>query len=138
MICQRFGKLKFLELTLELLQQFKLQMVSMSDEFSIFSGDCSKFCLKCTRCGKCVSSPESVGVTLFNAPSAILFHLDIRILPEDHTKLTDKDASVKLESLPILFESVINYQNLVASYMKSEETWRGAEISFFPSHCKNY
>jgi hypothetical protein len=33
MMCQHFGKLKFLESTLELLQQFKLQMISSSDEF---------------------------------------------------------------------------------------------------------
>jgi hypothetical protein len=36
MMCQHFGKLKFLESTLELLQQFKLQTISSSDEFTIF------------------------------------------------------------------------------------------------------
>jgi hypothetical protein len=60
-MCQHFGKLKFLESTLELIQQFKLQMISSSDEFTIFCGDCSKFSLMCTQCGKYVSYPESIG-----------------------------------------------------------------------------
>ncbi len=33
MMCQHFGKLKFLESTLELLQQFKLQMMTSSEQF---------------------------------------------------------------------------------------------------------
>ncbi len=48
MNCQHFGRLKFLESTLELLQQFKLQMISNSDELTIFPGDRSKFSLMCT------------------------------------------------------------------------------------------
>ena len=102
---QHFGKLKFLESTLELLQQFKLQMISSSDEFTIFPGDCSKFSLKCTRCGKCVTYPESIGLTLSMAPYAILSHLDIVHSDEDEI-----DASVQLETLPILFASYKNYE----------------------------
>ena len=56
-MCQRFGKLQYFESTLELLQQFQLELVLMSDEFSIFPGDCSKFSLKCNWCGKYVSPP---------------------------------------------------------------------------------
>jgi hypothetical protein len=94
MMCQHFGKLKFLESTLELLQQFKLQMISTSGEFTIFPVDCSKFSLKCTRCGKCVTYPESIGWTLSMAPYAILSHLDIMLLDEN-----ENDASNQLETL---------------------------------------
>ena len=105
MMSQHFGKLKFLESTLELLQQFKLQMISSSDVFSIFPGDCLKFSLKCTWCGKCVTYPESIGLTLSMAPYAILSHLDIVHSDED-----ENDASDQLETLPILFTSHKNYE----------------------------
>jgi hypothetical protein len=88
MMSQHFGKLKFLESTLELLQQFKLQMISSSDVFSIFPGDCLKFSLKCTRCGKCITYPESIGLTLSMAPYAILSHLDIVYLDDDENDAT--------------------------------------------------
>jgi hypothetical protein len=115
-MCQHFGKLKFLESTLELLQQFKLQMISSSDEFTIFPGDHSKFSLMCTRCGKCVSYSESIGWTLFMAPYAILSHLDI-LLDED-----ENDPSNQLEMLPILFTSHKNYEESFASFLDSLKT----------------
>jgi hypothetical protein len=87
-MCQHSGKLKFLESSLELLQQFKLQMISSSEEIKIFTGDCSKFSLKCTWCGKCVTYPESIGWTLSMAHYAILSHLDIVHSDED-----ENDAS---------------------------------------------
>ena len=117
MMCQHFGKLKFLESTLELLQQFKLQMISSSDEFTIFPGDCSKFSLMCTRCGKCISYPESIGWTLFNAPYTIFSHLDIVLLDED-----ENDPSNQLETLPILFTSHSNYDESFAFFLDSLKT----------------
>jgi hypothetical protein len=117
MMCQHFGKLKFLESTLELLQQFKLQMISISDEFTIFPGDCSKFSLMCTWCEKCVSYPESIAWTLFTAPYAILSHLDIMLLDED-----ENDPSNQLETLPILFTSHKKYDESFASFLDSLNT----------------
>jgi hypothetical protein len=114
MMCQHFGKLKFLESTLELLQQFKLQMISSSDVFSIFPRDCLKFSLKCNRCGKCVTYPESIGLTLSMAPYAILSHLDIVHSDED-----ENDASDQLETLPILFTSHKNYEESFGFFNES-------------------
>jgi hypothetical protein len=116
-MCQHFGKVKFLESTLELLQQFKLQMISSSDEFTIFPGDGSKFSLKCTRCGKCVTYPESIGLTLSMAPYAILSHLDIMLSDED-----ENDLSNQLEMLPIFFTSHKNYDVSFASFLHSIKT----------------
>ena len=72
MMCQHFAKLKFLESSLELLQQFQLELVSISDEFTIFPGDRSK-CLKCNRHGKCVCPPKSIGTTLLMHPLQYCF-----------------------------------------------------------------
>ncbi len=65
----------------------------------------AQFSLKCTWCGKCVTYPESIGLTLSMAPYAILSHLDIVHLDED-----ENDASDQLETLPILFTSHKNYE----------------------------
>ena len=116
MMCQHFGKLKFLESTLELLQQFKLQMISSSDEFTIFPGDHSKFSLMCTRCGKCVSYPESIRWTLSMAPYAILYHLDI-LFDED-----ENDTSNQLETLPNPFTSHKNYDDSFTFFLDSLKT----------------
>ncbi len=89
-------------------------MISSSDEFSIFPGDHSKFSLKCTRCGKCVTYPESIGLTLSMAPYAILFHLDIV-----HSNEDEDDASDQLETLPILFTSHKNYEESFGSFSES-------------------
>ncbi len=114
MMCQHFGKLKFLESTLELLQQFTLQMISSSDEFLIFPGEGSKFSLKCTRCGKYVTYPETIGCTLSIMPYAILSHLNITLSHEN-----EKDLSDHLEMLPILFTSHQNYERVEASFIDS-------------------
>ncbi len=119
MMCQHFGKLKFLESTLELLQQFKLQMISSSDVFTIFPGYGSKFSLKCIRCGKCVTYPESIGWTLSIAPYAILSHLDIMLSDKN-----ENDLSNQLETLPILFTSHKNYDMSFASFLDSVKTGR--------------
>jgi len=89
MMNQCFVKLKYLESMLELLQQFYLQLVLMSDEFIIFPGDCLKFNLKCKRCGKCVSPLESIDITLFNVPYAILSHLKMMFSVNDHNSIMD-------------------------------------------------
>jgi hypothetical protein len=52
MFHQRFMEHRFLESTLELLQQFYLQVESIAHDYKVFHGDQSKFSLKCLRCGK--------------------------------------------------------------------------------------
>ncbi len=89
-------------------------MISSSDEFLIFPGDGSKFSLKCTRCGKYVTYPESIGCTLSIAPYALLSHLDITLSHEN-----ENDVSNCLETLPILFTSHQNYKKAIASFVDS-------------------
>ena len=52
MFHQRFMEHRFLESTLELLQQFYLQVESIAHDYKVFPGDQSKFSLKCLCCGK--------------------------------------------------------------------------------------
>jgi hypothetical protein len=49
---QRFEKHSMLESTLEILQQFYIQMESESHEISICPGDLSTYTLQCIRCGQ--------------------------------------------------------------------------------------
>jgi hypothetical protein len=49
---QRFTEHRFLESTLELLQQFYLQIELIAQDYKVFPGDQSKFYLRCLRCGK--------------------------------------------------------------------------------------
>jgi hypothetical protein len=48
---QRFEKHSMLESTLEILQQFYIQIESESDDLYMFPGDLSTYTLRCKRCG---------------------------------------------------------------------------------------
>ena len=48
---QRFEKHSILESTLEILQQFYIQMETQSEDFHLFVGDLSTYTLRCKRCG---------------------------------------------------------------------------------------
>ncbi len=61
-----------LESTLEILQQFYIQMETESDEFHLFAGDLSTYTLWCKRCDQHVTQNGSIGDTLFHAPPAML------------------------------------------------------------------
>jgi hypothetical protein len=52
MFHQHFKEHRFLESTLELLQKFYLQTELTAQDYKVFSGDQSKFCLRCLCCGK--------------------------------------------------------------------------------------
>jgi hypothetical protein len=52
MFHQCFTEDRFLESTLELLQQFYLQVKSIAHDYKVFPGDQSKFSLNCLCCGK--------------------------------------------------------------------------------------
>jgi hypothetical protein len=71
MFHQRFREHKFLELTLELLQQFYLQVESIALDYKVFPGDQWKFSLNCLCCGKIIPT-ELIGKVLFMAPMAFL------------------------------------------------------------------
>ncbi len=52
MFHQHFMEHRFLESTLEPLQQFYLQVESIAHDYKVFPGDQSKFSLNCLCCGK--------------------------------------------------------------------------------------
>jgi hypothetical protein len=81
---QRFEKHSMLESMLEILQQFYIQMATESDELYLFPGDLSTYTLWCIRCGQCVTLHGSIGETLFHAPAAMLYHLN---MIESHDEL---------------------------------------------------
>jgi hypothetical protein len=58
---QKFEKHSMLESTLEILQQFYIQMKTQSDEFHLFAGDLSTYTLRRKRCGQHVTLHGSIG-----------------------------------------------------------------------------
>ncbi len=71
---QMFSKHRYLESTLELLQQFYISMEYNITKFNVFCGDLNQFCLSCARCRRRVSIIADIGTTLKNAPTAMLMH----------------------------------------------------------------
>ena len=104
MFHQRFTEHRFLESTLELLQQFYIQVESIAHDYKVFPGDQSKFCLKCLCCEKKITPTELLGKLLFMAPMAISHHLEMlsSISPVN-------DSPLVLKNIPVLFTSVKNY-----------------------------
>jgi hypothetical protein len=71
---QRFEKHSMLETTLEILQQFYIQMKTEPSDFHLFPGDLSTYTLRCVRFGQSVTLPGLIGETLFHEPAALLYH----------------------------------------------------------------
>jgi hypothetical protein len=71
---KRFEKHSMLESTLEILQQFYIQVETQSAESDLFVGDHSTYTLQCKRCGECVTLYGSIGEILHHAPTAMLYH----------------------------------------------------------------
>jgi len=71
----RFKKKSYLESTLELLQQFYIQLDKLSVEYRLFVGDLNKYCLHCTRCHRAITRPDFICQILEIAPMAMLWHL---------------------------------------------------------------
>jgi hypothetical protein len=104
MFHQRYVEHRFLESTLELLQQFYLQAKSIPHDYKVFPGDQSKFCLKCLCCGKRITPTESIEKLLFIAPMAICHHLKILL----SIPLVNDSLSI-FKNMPVLFTSATNY-----------------------------
>ncbi len=95
---QRFEKHSMLESTLEILQQFYIQVETQSDEFHLFVGDLSTYTLKCKRCGQHVTLHGSIRENLYHAPAAMLYHWN---MIEPH----DEQIHRELMWMPLLFAS---------------------------------
>ncbi len=117
MFHQRFMDHRFLESTLELLQQFYIQVESIAHNHKVFPGDQSKFSLKCLCCEKKTSPTELLGKLIFMAPMAISHHLKMlsSISPVN-------DSPLVLKNMPVLFTStkIIQHQKhcLTMLFMK--------------------
>jgi hypothetical protein len=103
MLHQCFKEHRFLESTLELLQQFYIQVKSIAHDYKVFPGDESTFSLKCFHCGKKVTPMEMLGKLLFMAPMTICHHLKMLSLISPVN-----DSPLFLKNMPVLFTSIKN------------------------------
>jgi hypothetical protein len=107
---KRFQKYSMLESTLEILQQFYIQMETEPHDFLLFPGDFSLNTLRCMRCCKPVTVAGSIGETLLHAPTTMLYHWNIiRFHNEQHHR--------ELMLTPLLFTS---YENYLGSSKKNQ------------------
>ncbi len=91
---QAFKKLKFLESTFELLQQFEIQLVEPScDSYLLFPGDMHQWQIRCLRCNNKISKLANLNLTLKMVPITILHHLSLAT--------SDTDSYY----IPVLFSS---------------------------------
>jgi hypothetical protein len=100
-----------LESTLEILQQFYIQMETKPHDFLLFPGDYSLYTLRCMRCGQRVTLNDSIGETLLHAPTATLHHWN---MIQSH----DKQNHRELMLVPLLFTSYVNYLRSSKSFQK--------------------
>jgi hypothetical protein len=104
MFHQHFTEHRFLESTLELLQQFYIQVKSIAHDYKVFPGDQMKFSLKFFCCGKKITPTESLGKLLFMAPMAIRHHLKmLSSIP------LVNESPLLLKNMPVLFTSIKIY-----------------------------
>ncbi len=99
---QRFEKYSMLESTLELLQQFYIQMETQPDDFHLFAGDLSTYTLRCIRFGQSVTLPGSIEETLLHASTAMLYHWN---MIQSHDEENHRESMLIL----LLFTSYDNY-----------------------------
>jgi hypothetical protein len=99
---QRFEKHSMLESTLEILQQFYIQMETVPDDFHLFPGDLSTYTLRCIRFGQHVTLHGSIGETLFHAPAAMIYCWN---MIQPHDEQNDRELML----MPLLFTSYDNY-----------------------------
>ncbi len=91
-----------LESTLEILQQYYIQVETQSEEFHPFGGDLSTYTLRCKRCGQCVTHHGSIREILYHAPTTILCHWN---MVEPHDEQIHRESML----MPLLFTSYENY-----------------------------
>jgi hypothetical protein len=103
---QRFSKHVFLEATLEILQQFSIQMNSDHEKYCVIPGDLCKYTLKCVRCDTSITTPGTIGETLYHAPSAILRHWE---MIDHHDHPINPPGDFDLSHVPLLFSGMDTY-----------------------------
>jgi hypothetical protein len=109
---QRFEKHSMLESTLEILQQFYIQMETEPHNFLLFPGDSSLYTLRCMRCCQPVTIVGSIKETLLYAPTAMLYHWN---MIQFHDKQNHRESML----MPLLFTSYDNYLRSSKSFQVS-------------------
>jgi hypothetical protein len=71
-------------------------------DFLLFPGDYSLFTLRCMRCGQCVTVVGSIGETLLDAPTAMLYHWN---MIQSHDEKNHREMML----MPLLFTAYDNY-----------------------------
>jgi hypothetical protein len=99
---KRFEKHSMLESTLEILQQFYIQMETEPHDFLLFPGDSSLYTLRCMRCRKPVTVAGLIGETQLHAPTAMLHHWN---MIQFHDKQNHRESML----MPLLFTAYDNY-----------------------------
>jgi hypothetical protein len=100
-----------LESTLEILQQFYIQVETQSEEFHLFGGDLSIYTLRCKRCGQRVTHHGSIGEILYHVPAAMLYHWNM-------VELHDEQIHREPMLMPLLFTSYENYVRSSKSFQE--------------------
>jgi hypothetical protein len=113
---QRFSKHDYLESTLEMLQQFYIKMHSYHNYYCLLPGDLCKYTFKCVRCHASITTPGTIGETLYHAPSAIVRHLEM-IDHQDHP--INPTRAFNLSQVPVLFSGMDTYVRGEASFLES-------------------
>jgi hypothetical protein len=99
---KRFEKHSMFNPTLEILQQFYIQMETEPHVFLLFSSDSSLYTLRCMRCCQPVTLYSLIGQTLLHAPTAMLYHRNM-------IQFHDEQNHRELMLTPLLFTSYDNY-----------------------------
>jgi hypothetical protein len=126
---QIFSQHRFLESTLEILQQFYISIKKSDKQYRLFPGDQYQYSVKCMRCHKCVSSTTlGIGETLLNTSSAMLHHRNFLLTHYG-------DWEVPSASLPLLFTSTESDKASKSSFENSLD--RMDDVLHYPYFCSN-
>ena len=109
---KNFPKHEYLESTHELMEQVFIKMKTEPGCFGLFPGDLSIFSLKCICCCQSITTPGSIGETLYHAPIAMLHHWDMIC-----TAVSPGEFDIK--SIPLICTSSDSYHQALASFNKS-------------------
>jgi hypothetical protein len=122
----QFEKHSMLESTLEILQQFYIQMETKPDEFAIFPQDLSAYTLRCIRCGQPVTLVGLTGETLLHAPTAMLCHWN---MIQSHEEQNHRELML----MPLLFISYDNYLQSLKSFQEGLNWMKNVKICQKPT-----
>ncbi len=87
-----------------MLQQFYIKMHSYHNYYCVLPGDLCKYTLKCVCCHASITTPGTIGETLYHAPSAILSHLEM-IDHKEHP--INPPGAFNLSQVPVFFREWI-------------------------------